>query len=64
MKPDEWCVVYSNHNSVGIDGYDGLNPNGPKPQLAVFSNARDAHDHRDARTATMPGITFQVIKLS
>lgn len=66
MKPDEWCVIYNNANLVGIDGFDGLNPNGgPKRQTrAVFSSAQEAHDYADARAAANPETTFQVVKLS
>jgi len=66
VKPDEWCVIFSNKGAVGVDGYDGLNDGaGPKRQTrAVFSSAQEAHDHRDTRAAANPGTTFQVVKLA
>jgi hypothetical protein len=60
----EYAVIFSHANNVGIDGYDGLNPDDDRRRnKAVFDTHPEAKAHRDARATALPDCRFTVVEI-
>ena len=60
----QFAVIFSHSNNVGLDGYEGLNPDDPRRRdKAVFDTHAEAKAHRDTRAAANPDSRFTVVEV-